>query len=72
MHTLILSYLSLHSFFFKICIDSHFSLHLQLEFQMLNGLALRAITMFWLWTYWDQALKIFSAFVTGSCPSKLF
>jgi hypothetical protein len=28
--------------------------------------------MFWLWIYWDQALKIFSVFVTGSCPSKLF
>jgi hypothetical protein len=53
-------------------IDLHFLFHVQLEFQMLSGLVLRVITMFWLWIYWDQALKIFSVFVTGSCPSKLF
>ena len=53
-------------------VDSLFSFYVQLEFQMLSGLVLRVITMFWLWIYWDQALKIFSVFVTGSCPSKLF
>lgn len=40
---------------------------LQLGFQMSSGLVLRVITMFWLWTYWAQALRISLAFATENC-----
>jgi hypothetical protein len=34
---------------------------------MSSGLVLRVITMFWLWTYWAQALRISLAFATENC-----